>query len=242
MTKSFNRLIATCIVGAFIGFCATRIGAAPVQISFTGAVTETLTGASEFFRIGEAMTGVFVYESSVPNDAPAWDNRYSPFLFPDHGFVTIAGYTARFRNGGFVLVNDDIVLDLMGPVLVDQLTAVPFASGPILGDLLRPYRFGINFWDTTASYFDSSKLPTSIPSPSSFPRLPNGVSTANWVFTFVRPDPDSDIHTGWVYGELTTWEVTIVPEPASGCLCTTIMLAYLMLPTWTLRAGLGARR
>jgi hypothetical protein len=125
--------------------------------------------------------------------------------------VTIAGYTTQFTNDGFVLVFDDQFLNLPDPTLVDQLTALPSANGPILDGKLRPVRFGFNLWDTTASFFDGSELPTSLPPVSSFPPLPSGQATANWFFVFA--DPNSEIFTGWVYGDLTAFEAAIIPEP-----------------------------
>jgi hypothetical protein len=205
MIKISAGRIAAYVIVVLI-FPAVHVHAAPVRVAFEGTVTDALLGAGDFFRVGDPMTGDFVYDSSAPTDYQ--ENVYRPFAYPNRGFTTIGAYTVRFKNDGYLFINNDVILNLPDPTLVDQFTADPAADGPDLGGL-RPRNLAFNLIDATASVFDSRDLPTSLPPLSSF-------AVASWTFVFTSTDPNAlSITTGFVDGVVTALKVTIVPEPST---------------------------
>jgi hypothetical protein len=192
---------------SFEASSTTAAFAVPVRIECTGFVTGIELQAGEFFTHGDEMAASLVYESSVPSIAPNIPDNYEPFIYANHGSATIASFEVQLRDDGIVWVHDDNS-GYVGDDIVefDLFRTISRTAGPLLGGIMEPGDFVINLLDTSTLTFEGWDLPTSLPPLSTF-------ELAEWAFTLTDPSPSSDVSLGRVYGQLTSFQLTVIPEP-----------------------------
>ena len=164
MTPSRHRSIPPVL--ALLALLATEpLLAGSVRVAFEGTVTSTLSITE--IASGSRLHGWFTYDPTVADSNPA-DGALG--LYPAVGAaeVEVAGH--RYRTGhGTISVMNDAVIDPRNPRPLDLfgLNAGPPLAGDALSGL-PPFQLEINLADTSASVFDSDRLPAKPPAASRF--------------------------------------------------------------------------
>ena len=190
-----------CTTGCVMLGLAAAIGgahASPVTVNWTGTITKNngITG----IELGDPITGSFTYDSSTPASLTSFFfSRYDT----NHSISFTLGSLSGTFSGQDIAVQDNV-----GGV--DRLSSQNRFSGfSYSGDLfdgIAPNQLFLTFFDSDASAFSSSALPTSLnpldfdfanPTPSRFDVKSNGASEIEFITTGFTASP------------------TIVPVPAA---------------------------
>ena len=139
------------------GLAVNPVSAAPITYTFAGTVTTVNPDLSSQFTTTQTMSGQMKVS----------DSMVSGVYTIQELTVSIGGYQAMGSGSGFVTIaNNNTGLNL--PLTIDRFSGLKYVSGAVVGSAsYAPVYFSIDLRGPD-TLFNSTALPTTVPSISSF--------------------------------------------------------------------------